>query len=157
MAATLHTSKIEIPWTNIITAGQDRDIVVWSEDELALFFGLNADAGLFGHGYEFTANFRVIEASTNQTFNHYWTGKLDGFQAFAPNMWLSMTWAKAAWAGVSKSHYSFFGSGVGDGLYLYRPYFLVHAGVLDVEFVIYSGKSEFAVADEHYFMVESSM
>jgi hypothetical protein len=156
MAPVLNKSSLVwVAWTNILSAGKDTDVVSWSGSDLTLMMGLHVDLGMFGKGYDFSANFRVVEAASGQAFNHYWNGKLDGLKQWAPSMWLSMSWAKAEWAGVKNSHYAVFGTNKGDGLYLYRPYFLVYAGELDVEFIIFSGNSEFGVAEEHYFLLES--
>jgi hypothetical protein len=142
--------------TTITSAGKSTNIIQYSGNDLGLWFNLNVDLSLFGHGYTFSANFRVIEVATNAIFNHYWNGQLDGLKPFAPSMYLVMSWAKAAAAGVSKSAYSIFGQGIGDGLYLYRPYFLIHAGESLGELLGFTGKSEFGVAEEHYFLLESS-
>jgi hypothetical protein len=157
VAAILNNSPLVfLTTTSISSAGNFTNVIQYSGNDLGLWFNLNVDLSLFGQGYTFSANFRVIEVATNTVFNHYWNGQLDGLMALAPSMYLVMSWAQASAAGVSKSAYSIFGQGVGDGLYLYRPYFLVYAGTPSGEFVIFTGKSEFGVAEEHYFLLESS-
>ncbi len=142
--------------TTITSLGKATNVIEYSGNDLGLWFNLHVDTSLFGHGYTFSANFRVTEVATNTPYNHYWNGQLDGLKPYAPSMYLVMSWSKAASAGVYKSAYSFFGQGSGDGLYLYRPYFLVYAGEPLGEFIGFSGKSEFGVGEEHYFLLESS-
>jgi hypothetical protein len=45
--ATRRTPLLEIPWTNIVTEGVDRDLIQWSTSDLTLFFALNIDLSLF--------------------------------------------------------------------------------------------------------------
>jgi hypothetical protein len=113
MAATLNTSLTRLIWTNIMTRGLDSDVIVNSSDDLTLFMGLNIDLSLFDQGYGCSVNFRLIEVATNQAFNHYWWVQLDSLRQWAPSMWLSMSWQRAAWAGVRNGAYSYFFQGQG--------------------------------------------
>jgi hypothetical protein len=157
MSAVLNNSPLVVMTDTWITSGGKlTNIIAYSGNDLTLGFNLYVDVSLFGNGYLFSANFRIIEAATNQIFNHYWNAELDGLRPYAPDMYLLDAFDKAAYAGVANSAYAFFGQAQGDGLYLYRPYFLVYAGTPGQELTYFSGKSEFGVSEEHYLLLESS-
>lgn len=161
MAPTLSNSNLlYIESTIIFSSDGSANVVADSGEPLYLWIEVHADLSLFGYGYKFSANFRIIEVATNTTFNHYWNGDFDGLKPYAPDMSLLCSWKRASDAGVYKTAAPYTGlepKGTdGDGLYLYRPYFLVYAGTPEGEFIVFSGRSEFGVAEEHYFVLESS-
>lgn len=154
--AIKRTSLLEIPWTNIVTEGVDRDIVRWGTSDLALFFGLNIDLSLFDNGYRFMANFQVVETASGRTENHYWDGTLDALPR-APGLWLSWSFTYAFDAGVTSSRYGYGYGPRGDGSYMFRPYFMVWLSELPNTGLLFpAGRSEYAVADDHFFMLEAA-
>lgn len=137
-----------------MTKGQDTDIIASSNDDLLLFIGLHIDPGLFSKASEFTVNFRLIEVATNQSFNNYWSGLSVGLKPYAPALYVWMYWPQAAFAGVRNSARSAGSMNKGDGLYLYRPYILLYSYPFS-ELGHPQGDSEFAVAEDHYLLLES--
>jgi hypothetical protein len=129
MAGNLHTALVSILWTNVLTQGVDRDVIASEGHSLTLLFGLSIDTALWNTAWAFVANFQVTEVATGQGFNHYWRAPLNALPK-SPSLWLSMSWARAEWAGVSHAPVrtavsppaQITWSQVGDGMYLYRPY-----------------------------------
>ena len=155
--ATLRTPFLEIPWTNIVTEGVDRDLVRWSTSDLTLFFGLNIDLSLFDNAFRFLANFQIVEVASGRTSNHYWNGPLDALPR-APGLWLSWSFTYALEAGVYNSRYGSSYGPFGDGCYLFRPYFMVWVSQPpSTQFLSPAGRSEYAVADEHFLMLEAAV
>jgi hypothetical protein len=155
MSSTLHSSRLQIPWTNISTDGVDRGVVALPSSSLTLFFGLQLDGSLYGASYIFYANFRIEETATGQIFNHLWVGDLDGFQQYGTSIFLVQWWSNASTAGVASGTYNVYPSPRQEqGLYRYRPYFTVvgfnNQGGLEPE------RSEYAVAEDHYFVLSGS-
>jgi hypothetical protein len=157
MAPILNTPLVAMTGTDIQCAWQSFNAIPYSGSPLELFMYLHIDSSLFDHQSQFTANFALTEVATNQRFNNYWVGNLDGLKQYAPDLYIFMYWTTASSAGASKSGYSWSGATQGDGLYLYRPYFAVQIpyGWLDVG-PDFRGLSQYAVSEERYFIVESS-
>jgi hypothetical protein len=157
MAPILNTPLVAMTGTDIQWGWQSSNAIPYSGSPLELFMYLHIDSSLFDHQWQFTANFALTEVATNQRFNNYWVGNLDGLKQWAPDLYIFMYWPSAWSAGASKSGYSYSGAPQGDGLYLYRPNFAVqivaHWTELGPDF---EGESQYAVSEEHYFIVESS-
>jgi hypothetical protein len=154
MAGNIHTAGVSIPWTNLVTAGVDRDVVAFTQDSLTLLFGISIDPALWTTpNYGFLINFQVTEVATGQRFNNYWRAPLNALPQ-APSLWVSMSWARAEFAGVMHAPLGIFNQS-GDGMYLYRPYIeILVPRAPDPEFFISGGQSEFAVGEEHFFLCE---
>jgi hypothetical protein len=154
MAGNTHTPRVSIPWTNVTTGGVDRDTITFTQDSLTLLFGLSIDTALWNEpSYWFQASTQITEVATGQRFNNYWRAPLNALPQ-AGSLWISNSWAQAQWAGVRTAQIAYFNQS-GDGLYLYRPSFtLLSPGVVDPEFFIPTGKSEFAVGEEHFIFCE---
>lgn len=156
MAPVLNKSPlVSVAWTNITSGSKDTDVLAWDTDVLTLWMGLHVDLSLFGQNYEFLANFQITEVATKKTLNHLWRAPLDGLKPYAPSLYINWTWPRAADAGVVNSAYAYFGVNNGDGLHLYRPYFLVLAPKWYGELPGFDGRGEFAESEEHYFLLES--
>jgi hypothetical protein len=133
MTATVRTPGASIDWTNIKTQGTDRDVLRWDGDDLELTLGATLDQGLVGKPFQI--NWRLIRTSDGHVFNYpvNYYGGVSG-TTFATWLW----WPRAKDAGVS------------EGLFLFKPYvYFLQAREIEV-----FGQSEFAVADDHYFLVE---
>ena len=156
MTPTLNSAKLSILWSNLITDGIDRDVVNYAEGgTFELFFGLSIDVSLFDQGFLFVANFQIEEVRSGQLFNHYWEGDFDSLP-HAGGIWLRTAFTSAAAAGARNAPVSYFGTNKGDGMYLFRPSFAVIAFVSgDPGYT--TGASEYAVAEEHFFLVESGL
>ncbi len=154
--AVRRTPLLEIPWTNVTTEGVDRDVVRWATSELTLFFGLNLDLSLFDNAFRFLANFQVMETASGRITNNYWDGALDALPR-ASGLWLSWSFTYAFEAGVYNSRYGSTWGPFGDGCYLYRPYFMVWVSQPpSAQFLLPGGRSEYAVAEDHYVMLEAA-
>jgi len=158
MAPITHTQGLEIPWTNIVTEGVDRDVVRWSTNDLTLFFGLSIDQALFGSAFRFLANFQIVEVASGATHNTYWNAPLDALPN-APSLWLSYSFTYAFDAGVANSRYGGGDYGPsGDGCYLFRPYFMVWVSQPPSNQLLYpAGKSEYAIGEDHFLMLEAQV
>jgi hypothetical protein len=157
LVAVRRTPLLEIPWTNVVTEGVDRDLVRWSTSDLTLFFELNIGLDLFDNGFRFLANFQIVEISSGRIANHYWDGTLDALP-HAPGLWLSWSFTYALDAGIYNSRYGSAWGSFGDGCYLFRPYFMVWVSQpSSTQFLSPAGLSEYAVADDHFLMLEAAV
>jgi hypothetical protein len=133
MTPTVSTPGVRIDWTNIKTQGVDRDVLRWDGDDLELTMGVTLDQVLVRKPFQI--NWRLIRTSDGHVFNYpvSYYGGVSG-TAFGIYLW----WSQAKYAGVS------------EGLFLFKPYiFFLQAAEITV-----FGESQFAVADDHYFVVE---
>jgi hypothetical protein len=145
MAPTLNSaSGLSILSTNIVTSGVDRDVVSGPQAPVVLFFTLAVDLNQFtwNPSFAFTADFQVENYYTGQKTNRFWIASLNALPQ-APFLWLSLGGAASAF-GVST-----------PGIYLYRPTFIVTAPNLR-ELPPFIGDSGFAVAEEHFFILEGT-
>jgi hypothetical protein len=157
MPATTHTPKIVPLWTNIVTAGVDRDVIALTTDSLTVFYAFQIDLTLWDNpANEFYVNHQITEASRGQRFDNLWgPNPMSALPKF-PALWVSMSWNSAAQAGVTNGMITVF-SAPTDSMYLYRPYIAVIVpGLVGGEILVGEGKSEFAVADEHFFFCEEN-
>jgi hypothetical protein len=143
MAPTLSSnSGVSMTSTNIVTSGIDRDVVSSPQEQVILFFTLAFDFNQFqwNSGFGFRANFQVENYASGLKTNVAWNDLL-GALPQAPSIWLSMQWTAANF-GIST-----------PGVYLYRPTFTVmvpNPGELPA----FIGDSDFAVAEEHFLILE---
>ena len=97
-----------------------------------------------------------MEIASGTIRNSYWNGPLNALPN-APSLWLSWSFTYAFEAGVANSRYGFGDYGpFGDGCYLFRPYFMVWVSQPPSTQLLYpAGNSEYAVAEDHFLMLEA--
>lgn len=142
--AVLNTPGVEIRRTEIKTQGLKSDIIMGHWRNITLVVHIYLHPKLFGRGYRFSLNFRTIEVTTNKVQNNHWNGDLDSL-GLGSWFWLSKKWDRA-WDAVRGD----------DGMYIFRPYFVVDANKYSQSLYKPTGGSKFAVGEEHYFLIEAS-
>ena len=139
----LHTPNVRIRYTKIFTEGTEKNVVRGDWRSIGLEMGVFVDASLIGHGYRFSANVRTIRCANNDVQNNYWNGSLDGL-GWGSWFWMSLSWDRARDAVRGD-----------DGMFIYRPYFVVDANIYGSSLYRPTGNSEFGVSEEHYFWIET--
>jgi hypothetical protein len=131
-------SGVSIISTDIVTDGVDRDVVTTPAAVTILFFTVQFDLNMINWSDRFRATFQIERYPTGNKTNAAWTAPLAAIPQ-SPQVWLSWT-DSAAGLGIVKS-----------GVYLYRPTFEIGSSG-DVQS---TGESDFAVAEEHYLLLET--
>ncbi len=139
----LHTPNVRIRHTKIFTEGTEKNVIRGDWHSIGLEMGVFVDASLIGRGYHFSANFRTIRCANNDVQNNYWSGSLDDL-GWGSWFWMSLSWDRARDAVRGD-----------DGMFIYRPYFVVDANIYGSGLYRPTGNSEFGVSEEHYFWIET--
>jgi hypothetical protein len=154
MPQVLNSPLVNVPSTDIWSAGQKTDIVRFGD--LGLVMNVHVDAGLYGNGYRYVANFRIIRAIDNAVvLNLFWntlqgkTGFLDNDIPKWTDFWLSVDFPQPGNASLNG-----WGENPNGGMYLFKPYFAVDANQYGGDLYRANGLSQFGVAEDHWFWVE---
>jgi hypothetical protein len=136
-----HSPRCRIGWTNVVSDGVDRNVVI-PDRPLTLFFGLEFDNNIRFQGGEFYLRWVLIHAVSGQIYSHLWSGWTPTQMPSAGgNIWVSTTWSQA----------TILTNGA-RGMFLYQPrasFWIIPPGGG------FSGDDEFAVAEEdHYILFE---
>jgi hypothetical protein len=156
MVAILHTGNLQVTHTEIRSRGKLTNVLISDLDDLELKVYWQFAPALLGNGYNFRINHRILEPNSNEFYNHYFNGALDSIGGTSVYFWIHFS--EARHAGVRKTRFGYF-ENPDDGLYVYRPYVIIDVAQLDESGsepeLVFSGASEFAVAEEHHLLVET--
>ena len=72
-----HTNNVRVTNTVVSSEGERSGVIRGKFCNFALRMGVFVDRSLYGNGYRFSANFRIIRATDNRVFNDFWNGNLD--------------------------------------------------------------------------------
>src|SRR5258708_7021393 len=122
MPAILHTAGLTITFTSIKSGARLTDVIISDLDDIELSVGWQINPALFGNGYNFRINHRILEANSNEFYNNYFFGAVDTLPGTSLITWL--WFSQARHAGVRKTRFGYFDN-PDDGLYIYRPYIIV--------------------------------
>jgi hypothetical protein len=136
-------SVISFSSTDIVTDGVNREVVASSSSHLQLFLTLSFDLSQVRNWTDlFIANFQMENYQTGAKINTYWNAPLSALPQ-AASIWL-----------LEEGPASAFGLAT-PGLYLYRPTFTI-VSANPRELPAFIGLSHFAVAEEHYLILEGT-
>jgi hypothetical protein len=158
LPATLHSPRVELPVTEIYVGNSPTqaqrltDVVPFEFSWMFLVVNFRVDPALYAAGnYYFRLNFQVKEVATGGLNNNMLFGPLSYLQG-----WNGVAMVKqASTFGVRYSPHG----GDEHGLYLFRPYISMNRYVSWPYRAVCDdpATAEYAVADEHYFMLECQM
>jgi hypothetical protein len=134
-----HSPRCRITWTNVISDGVDRDVIVPSFP-VSFLFGLDFDNALRGERGTFNFVFDLHETRYGNRILYWWSGQLSQIPGSGGSIWLSVS---------SPNLYQLFNGDAPSGPALYQPW---------AQFDLWGqrgpwdGLDEFAVPEEQHWI-----